>query len=286
MKILITGAGGGIGKKLINKLSKLKNFDLVVLSREKRENQNTSTYTTRYADLNNSKNLNNALCEIDVIIHLAAFTHSNNIKNYFKINTEGTKNLLEAAEKNFVKKFIFVSSRTASIEGGAYAYSKYLAEELVKKYKYNWIILKPSEVYGAKDSDALQGLIHKIKKSYFIPIPANCTSELSPLFINDLITAIINSINTNYNNGSYVLAGPESFLYSDLANHIAGLFKKKIKIIYIPIFILKLIAFLFPYILVNDQIPRLLCDKPKDFSLAKKNLDFNPIKIEEWIKKN
>ncbi len=137
MKILITGANGGIGKILIKKLIKAGFNDLTVLSRGKSKFEETKKFKVKIGDLDNFNSLDKALKNIDIIIHLAGITHTKKTKKYFQINTEGTKNLLQAAEKNFVKKFIFISSRAASEKGGAYAYSKFLAEQMVKKYKYD-----------------------------------------------------------------------------------------------------------------------------------------------------
>lgn len=284
MKILITGASGGIGKILIKKLIETELYDLVILSRKMLARENTDKLKIVFGDLNDPASLDKALKNIDIVIHLAGVTHSNNAKKYFQINTEGTKNLLLAAENNSVKKFIYISSRAAIKTGGAYAYSKFLAEEAVKKYKYDWIILKPAEIYGANDNDALQKLIEKIKKSYLIPVPGKGESELSPVFIDDIIAAIINSISTEKNNTSFVLAGPKNLSYKDLVDLIARSFNKTIKIIYIPIFVLKITALIFPRLLAKDQIPRLLSDKPKDISLARAYLDYNPCSIEEKIK--
>ena len=284
MKILITGASGGIGKILIKKLIKAGFDDLVILSRGKSKFEETEKLKIRIGNLDNFNSLDKALKNIDIIIHLAGITHTKKTKKYFQINTEGTKNLLQAAEKNFVKKFIFVSSRAASEVGGAYAYSKLLAEQMVKKYKFSWIILKPAEVYGAKNDEAVQKLINKIKKSYFIPVPRKGEFELSPVFVDDVVAVIINSIQTLKNNTSYILAGANSFSYKNLVNLIARACNKKIKIIYVPIFILKIIAFVFPRLLVSDQIPRLLVKKSDDISLAREYLNFNPRNFKEWVK--
>ena len=284
MKILITGASGGIGKILIKKLIKAGFDDLAVLSRGKSKFKETKKLKIKIGNLDNFDSLDKALKNIDVIIHLAGITHSNKAKKYFQTNTDGTKNLLLAAEKNSIKRFIFISSRAASEKGGAYAHSKFLAEQMVKKYKHDWIILKPAEVYGAKNNEAIQKLINKIKKSYFIPVPGKGYFELSPVFVDDVVAAIINSIQTKKTNASYILAGADSFSYKNLVHLIARIYNKEIKIIYVPIFVLKIVAFIFPHLLVKDQIPRLLVKKSDDISLAREYLNFNPRSFEEWLK--
>ena len=284
MKILITGASGGIGKILIKKLIKAEFDDLAILSRSKSKFKETENLKIKIGNLDDFNSLDKALKNIDVIIHLAGITHTNKTKKYFQINAIGTKNLLRAAKKNSVKKFIFISSRAASETGGTYAYSKFLAEQMVKKYKHDWIILKPAEIYGAKNDEAIQKLINKIKNSYFIPVPGKGEFELNPVFVDDVVMVIINSIQTKKNNTSYILAGANSFSYKNLVNLIARAYDKKIKIIYAPFFALKIIAFVFPSLLVKDQIPRLLVKKSDDISFAREYLNFNPRSFKEWVK--
>ena len=58
---------------------------------------------------------------IDTVIHLAVMTHSPSREDYFKVNVEGTKNLLEASIRNKISRFIYMSSGAAHPQGGAYS---------------------------------------------------------------------------------------------------------------------------------------------------------------------
>lgn len=291
MRILITGATGIVGKKLLTELNRFS-YDIRILTRKK-ENYAATSDNFEYAagNLEDKNSLDNATRGIDTVIHLAAITHTNNQKLYYQINIEGTKNLLRAAEKNGVKNFIFISSRVASIEGGAYAHSKLLAEEAVKSSQLNWIILRPAEIYGAGEKEAVSKLIHIIKNNKFIPIIGNGQYSLSPVYIDDIIECIAEILQKNsYSKKTYTLAGPEEFTFTELTDKISKVLKVKRIKIFIPIFSLKALAFFFYLaksdIIVEDQIPRLLCAKSSDISLAKKDLNFHPRSIVEYIKQN
>jgi len=288
MFILITGATGQIGEKLI---SALKNSEhkIRILSRNSQNNLKDNKIESVIGDLKNLKSLEKATINIDTIIHLAAITHTNDQKLYYHINTEGTKNLLTAAEKNKVKNFIYISSRTAGIEGGAYAHSKLLAEELVKKSSLNWVILRPSEVYGANDKEAISKLINIIKKNPIIPIIGDGKYCLNPVHIDDLIQTISIIVNKNiYSRKTYIIAGPKEISYNDLVDKLAKKLKVKIIKIHIPIFFARLIAYLFflfkKDILVRDQVPRLLSKKPGGIEEARKDLGFKPRNLEAGLK--
>ena len=59
------------------------------------------------ADVRDSSALGKIFPRIDVVIHLAALTHSNSKKAYFKINEKGTEKLLAACQENKVTRFIY-----------------------------------------------------------------------------------------------------------------------------------------------------------------------------------
>lgn len=118
------------------------------------------------------------LAGVDVVVHLAARVHAlheseDKLSDYSKINTIGTERLANAAAKNDVKRFIFLSSikvngerNIADEKGkilafnesddprpqGAYAKSKLEAEDAIRKIchesKMDFVILRPTLVYG------------------------------------------------------------------------------------------------------------------------------------------
>lgn len=287
MKILVTGASGEIGKKLIKKMS-LLNKDIVVLARKNEKNFEGDKIETVFGDLLDIPSLDRAVRNVDLIIHLAAITHTNDQGLYFEINHQGTKNLVAAAEKNNVKKFIFISSRAARPEGGAYAYSKYLAEQEVIGSRMNWMVFRPAEVYGASGKDAIAQLVRIIKSYFFIPIIGNGGYSLAPVYIDDVVNAIVVAAeNENLNKKIYTLAGPQEYAYNELVRIIElAIGVKRIKV-HIPVFLFRFAVWLNSKMnfgnFVNDQIPRLLCEKSADIMLAKKDLNFNPISFEEGI---
>lgn len=287
MRILITGATGAIGRKLITGLENTS-YVLRILARKK-PSFFSKKIECAIGNLQNIESLNKAVHNIDIVIHLAGLTHNHDSQLYYTVNTDGTKNLIAACKSNNVKKIIHISSRTAGVEGGAYAHSKLLAEKAVIVSNLDWIIIRLSEVYGANNKEMVSRLINIIKKNKFIPIIGTGVYLLSPVYIEDVIKVIITILNNNiYANKIYTISGPEVLTYNQLIDRLSKILKVKRNKIFIPVFFIKIMAFLF-YLLkkdifVQDQIPRLLCKKPSDITLAKKELNFNPRTIEAGIK--
>ncbi|MEK6821283.1 MAG: NAD-dependent epimerase/dehydratase family protein [archaeon] len=97
MKILLTGSTGMIGKAILAQLP--KKHQVVEVSREKG------------IDITQKGAMANAMKGVNVVIHTAASLDEMAGKEEMqKVNVEGTQNVLDAAEKEGVKKFIHVSS--------------------------------------------------------------------------------------------------------------------------------------------------------------------------------
>ena len=137
MKILITGGAGFIGTNLIKRLI----------------NENHQTYSLDNYDSGLKTNhiegctyIEGDICDInidikfDVIFHLAGLSRIQpsftNPSETFKVNTEGTQNVLEYARKNNCKViYAGSSSRWHNPYQSPYATYKHLGEEICKMYK-------------------------------------------------------------------------------------------------------------------------------------------------------
>ena len=121
--------------------------------------------------------------EINSIIHLAGSLNvseaEKNKKKYYKNNVEGTLNLIKCCKNSSVTSIIFSSSCSiyGNVKGsvnekkkpnpqGYYAFTKYKAEEIIKKfskkYNYKYGILRYFNVAGASPS----GKIGEIETSH------------------------------------------------------------------------------------------------------------------------
>lgn len=240
-------------------------------------------------DLLDNPSLEAATEGMETVIHLAGLTHAHESESYYKINTLGTKNLLDACRKSQVKRFIFISSRAAGLNGGAYAKSKFLAEEEVAKSGLDWVILRLSEVYGAGEKEAVSKLIRIIKSSYFVPIIGSGQFRLAPIFSDDAIDGILKVLKKSaVNKKIYNLAGPEEITYSELVDKLLKEMRLKRVKIFLPVVLIRIILGIFSLagidIFVKDQLPRLLSEKSSDISQAVRDFNFQPRDLDAGLK--
>lgn len=115
--ILITGATGYLAGPLAVYLSeKLPDHNFILGSRSCDRLKSVDAlrkFECRYFDIGNSNSFEHALCEIDVVMHLAAMgakACADNPDLAEFINVHQVDSLLVAAEKSAVKKFIYFST--------------------------------------------------------------------------------------------------------------------------------------------------------------------------------
>ena len=117
MRILVTGATGFIGRKLVGRLIEA-GHEIVALVRE---SSNTSGLPDgvefREADLINYESLEPTVKDVQVVIHLAAYFdfYPSNVDLLYQVNIDGTKNLMNACVGTQVERFIYGS--TAEVTG-------------------------------------------------------------------------------------------------------------------------------------------------------------------------
>lgn len=288
---LITGASGFIGKCLTKKMQE-KGEKLRLLLRSNKIDSFKKDASTEFftGDLVKPETLVKATKGIDVVIHLAAISFTISKKLHFQINAQGTKNLVQACEKNRVKKIIYISTRDVSPSGGFYSRSKLEAEKIIKSSFVNFAILRLAEVYGGNKGKGVEHLIEMIRRLPVIPIIGKGNYFLQPVYIEDVADAIISVSRSSRTNGkTYNIAGPDAFTYNDLVKLICESLNLKRWMVHLPVKVVLLGAyiscfFLKKIIIYPDQILRLISAKDVSIERAVKDFGYNPINFEKALK--
>lgn len=190
--IILTGHKGLIGIKLLDRLKKEEyNVNYTIDSR------------SGFNILNlNSLKINNE--EINLFIHTAAFCKiAESIEEPFLVfenNIRGTFEVLEFCRKNKIKKIMFFSSsRVSSKEENPYTVSKKFGELLCEAYNQcygiEYVIVRPSTVYGTgfhdKTSRLITEWIERALKHKTLYIYGNKYKTLDFTYIDDFIDGVV-----------------------------------------------------------------------------------------------
>ena len=154
------------------------------------------------------------LPKADVVIHLAAKSDvvesMINPVETIRTNTLGTIRLWEKYKDT---RFIFASTAGAIQDGiySTYGLSKYYAEELIKMFFSNYIILRLPNIYGGKGS---RSVIDKFINEDII-IYGDGSQTRTFIHVDDLINGIIDSI--NWPKGQYTFGSDKTYTVLELA---------------------------------------------------------------------
>jgi NADH dehydrogenase len=285
--LLVTGATGFIGRHLVEKLVK-KNMKVRCLVRNSGKIElNNANLEIIEGDILDTHSLDEATRNIDLVIHLAAVIKSSNPKKIEQVNVLGTANLISACRKNNVKKIIHVSSLDAALNNtNYYGATKRFSEEIIKNSDIQYIILRPSLIYG-KGSKDISALIQFVKKYPIIPVVGD--GKLQPLYVDDLCEILAKLVETNIQNKTYFIAGEEKLTLAAFAQKIAGLNGKKIKNIHIPLWALWLPLKILGLFSRNSQLSYdsfklLRFDKTCDIGEIKKDFNFMPTSLDDGLR--
>jgi len=117
MTALVTGASGFIGSHLVEHLLQ-KNIVVRVLLRRTSSRAWLKELQTEevIGDLFDREALRDAVRGVDTIYHSAGLTKAKTAREYYRANTEGTKNLLASAQEHnpALRRFVLISSQTAA----------------------------------------------------------------------------------------------------------------------------------------------------------------------------
>ena len=286
--IFVTGATGYLGRNLIPKLKEY--FEVKCLVRKTRHRDEIKNCEIVHGDIRDKAFLEQALKNIDVVIHLAAITNTLD-ESIEDVNVNGTKNLIEACKKNKMDRFIFISSTAATKANDPYGKTKKQAEDIIIKSKLKYTILRPGVIYS-KDSPNLLNIISINKKiPFFTPIVGDGKYKINPVYINDVISAIIAVINNKKAiNKTYYIVGPNNIEFNEFIDIINKNLDIKRKKIHIPIWLCMLIAKLLERLIKKATITVSTIKAIKTTSFysigeAKKDFNYNPIDFKDGILK-
>ncbi len=226
MKVLVTGGSGFLGINLIRYLIKndfndIRSLDIEEFSYPERDRVDALT-----GDIRERESIAKAMADVEIVIHTAAALPLYKKEDIYSTDVEGTKNLLEEAERRGVKRFIHISSTAVygipdhhplresdRLEGvGDYGKAKIMAEEICLRYREKGLcipILRPKSFIGPERLGVFALFYDWAKDGRGFPMIGSGRNRYQLLDVEDLCHAIYltmtlpeKRVNDTYNIGA------------------------------------------------------------------------------------
>lgn len=225
MKVLVTGGTGVVGAAAVRSLL-AAGHSVRLFSRHARrdaERWQGSDVTAREGSVADAAEVAGAAEGCGAVLHIAGIVEEKPPATFDAVNVGGTRNLLAEAEVAGVKRFVHVSSLGADQGSSAYHVSKRQAEELVRRFPGDWLILRPGNVYGPGD-EVLSYLLQVVRSAPAVPVIDGGDQPFQPLHAEDLGTALAMAVTrTDLSRQVLLLAGPEVTTMQDVLDRLARL---------------------------------------------------------------
>jgi dihydroflavonol-4-reductase len=245
--ILVTGGAGLLGKELITQLLQQGKPIKALYNKTALANFNTNLVQQFQCNILDVIGLEEAMQGVEQVYHCAAIVSFNpqQKQQMFKINIEGTANVVNAALAAGVKKMVHVSSVAAlgriqedkpideimnwtpETSNSAYGQSKYLAEMEVWRgiaEGLDAVIVNPTIILGNGNWDDSST---KIFKNVYNQFPWYTTGSTGFVDVKDVANAMITLMESPIKAQRFIISA-ENKTYQQVFNLIAKTFGKKL----------------------------------------------------------
>ena len=118
MRVLVTGAGGFLGRAVVRRLNEAGHA-VVALVHAETADTGSADIERRSGDIASLDAMTLAVAGCDAVVHCAAcVTPFGRIDDYYDVNVRGTDNLLAACEIAGIRKFVFTSCASVVLDRG------------------------------------------------------------------------------------------------------------------------------------------------------------------------
>jgi len=281
-RVVVTGASGFIGTALIPRLVAAGHLPRLIV-RQPPAAPPAPPVEVIAGDLTSPASLRAAIAGANAVVHLGAATSAGRLDPAvaYRVNVGGTTALIEACRAAGCRRVVVLSTQHVHLPRcGTYGRTKRIADALFAGSGLDVTILRPSLVYGPGSRGVFVKLARLVRRLPVIPVVGPGTWHLRPLYLDDLLTLIVETLaRPDVSGRTYDVGGAERVTYNGFLAAICAALGRPCRRVHIPLALGFALAWLLERALANppltvDNVYGSLLDVPCDLRALMR--DFHP----------
>ncbi|WP_159903538.1 complex I NDUFA9 subunit family protein [Salinirussus salinus] len=243
MDILVAGGSGFIGRHLCERLVE-RGHDVTALSRDPDPGALPEGVETAMGDVTAYDSIEAHFEGRDAAVNLVAlsplFEPKGGDRRHDEVHRGGTENCVRAAEEHGVDRFVQLSALGADPEGDThYIRAKGRAEQAVRDSELEWVIFRPSVVFGeggefVSFTKRLKGMFAPGLPLYPLPGGGRKT-RFQPIWVGDIAGMIAEAtVEEGHPGETYEVGGPEVLTLREITEMVYESEGKSVRIVGLP----------------------------------------------------
>jgi nucleoside-diphosphate-sugar epimerase len=232
-KVLVTGANGFLGARLVEFLALEYRADVRALVRDVRRSVRLCRLPVEIVvgDVRDERSVQRAVEGCSIVVHCASAVDAGNPRS--SSTFVGTKIVTHAARQQNVARLVHVSSAAVygspgnvdvnedfplkeRWEGDVYGAAKIAGEEIITEYCSNGLaatIIQPTIIYGPYSSEWSIAPLDILRRgNYVVPMSGRC----NPVYVDDVVRSILlAATNRNAVGKRYIVSGRETLSWKE-----------------------------------------------------------------------
>jgi uncharacterized protein YbjT (DUF2867 family) len=246
IKILVSGASGFIGRRLVRRLlvsPNATNWSIRCMTRKAHSlsgyfQNDKDSLEFMQTDVQDYPELVKALTGVDIAFYLIHSMEgsSKEWKKFEERDRVAAENFARAVNEAGVSRVIYLGGLTYAPEQelSKHMRSRTQVGEILKKSNASVTIFRAAVILG-QGGGSFQMLQYLVERLPLMVCPKWVLTKCQPIAVDDVVEYLLRSIETNETKSkTFDIGGPEILSYLDMMRRYSSILKKSIKIIIIP----------------------------------------------------